>query len=57
MVFKALSLLRLQSSGTMRWICCLVLLLLILLRVWGPLHDDRESNYGESALKTEQLPG
>jgi len=56
MTSKALRQLRLQASGSLRWICCVVLLILMLLRFWGPLNYSSEPDFGEQALRTERLP-
>ncbi|HEY8510804.1 MAG TPA: hypothetical protein VIL31_02525 [Cyclobacteriaceae bacterium] len=56
MTSKALRQLRLQASGSLRWICCIVLLILMLLRFWGPLNYSSESVFGEQALRTERMP-
>lgn len=52
MVPNTLSQLRLRASGSLRWICCFVLVILILLRFWGPLQDTRGPILQESALQT-----
>lgn len=49
MIPNTLSQLRLRASGSLRWICCFVLIIMILLRFWGPFED---STYKESALQT-----
>jgi hypothetical protein len=56
MTSKALRQLRLQASGSLRWICCVVLVILMLLRFWGPLNDTTKPVIGEHALRTERLP-
>lgn len=53
MIPVTLTQLRLRASGSLRWICCFVLVAMILLRLWGPLQDRYESMQ-ESALKTEE---
>jgi hypothetical protein len=55
MTSKALHQLRLQASGSLRWICCVVLVILMLLRFWGPLNQPTKPSFGEQAL-TERLP-
>lgn len=57
MVPYTLSQLRLRASGSLRWICCFVLLVLILLRVWGPLQEIDSPVFKESALQTETTRG
>lgn len=51
MIPITLTQLRLRASGSLRWICCFVLIALIVLRFWGPLQDQPPMQ--ESALKTE----
>lgn len=51
MVIKALSSLRVQSSGAMRWVCCFILLLMILLRLLGPLNQNPQEKLSEADLK------
>ncbi|HEX7014919.1 MAG TPA: hypothetical protein VF191_05365 [Cyclobacteriaceae bacterium] len=52
---KALSQLRLQASGSLRWICYVVLVILMLLRFLGPLNERIEPVLGEQALRTESV--
>ncbi len=55
MTSKALSQLRLQASGSLRWICYVVLVILMLLRFLGPLNERIEPVLGEQALRTESV--
>lgn len=56
MTSKTLRHVRLQASGSLRWVCCVVLVLLMLLRFWGPFNDMVNPMLGEQALRTERLP-
>ena len=50
MIPNTLTQLRLRASGSLRWICCFVLIAMIVLRFWGTLEDNHEPMQ-ESSLK------
>ena len=56
MISITLTQLRLRASGSLRWVCCFVLVILILLRFWGPLQDTHAPILQESALQTGAGP-